>query len=223
VSPRFQTVLFDLDGTLIDSEELILASFRHTLRTHRDAVPPDEVFRVTIGQPLVVQFRSWARDDEELDAMIRTYVEHNRARHDSMVRPFPGVDPVLERLRREGVRLGIVTSKRGQIAERGLRRCGIPSEWFAAIVTSDDVTRYKPDPEPVTLALARMGETDPGRTIFVGDSTHDMKAGRAAGTRTAAALWGPYSRAQLEPTSPDYWLPAPSSIWEILDGRPPPG
>jgi pyrophosphatase PpaX len=97
----------------------------------------------------------------------------------------------------------------------GLARCDLPAEWFAAIVTADDVERYKPEPEPVLKALEQTGVTAP-ETLFVGDSTHDMRSGRAAGVVTAAALWGPYSRAQLEPTEPDLWLEESGDLLDIL-------
>lgn len=215
----YQTVLFDLDGTLIDSEDLILASYRHTMATHLGAVPSEQVFRETIGQPLVVQFSAYARHEEELRAMIRTYGEHNLAHHDQLVRPFPGVGEMLQGLRHQGTRLGIVTSKRASMARRGLEHCDIAPGWFAAFVTSDSVSQYKPHPEPVQTALRHLGEADPGKAVFVGDSTHDMRAGRAAGVGTAAALWGPYTRAQLEATKPDFWLASPGCVLDLMDGK----
>ena len=87
--------MFDLDGTLIDSEGLILESYRHTMRCHLGAAPPDERWRTTIGRPLVIQVRDFARSDAEAEAMIRTYTEHNLANHDRLVRPFPGIREAL--------------------------------------------------------------------------------------------------------------------------------
>jgi pyrophosphatase PpaX len=212
---RFDAVLFDLDGTLIDSEQLILASYRHTMQAHLGHVPPEDAWKATIGQPLVVQMKMFAADEDEAAAMIRTYVEHNLANHDDYVRQFPGVLPVVEEIRRSGVSLGIVTSKKGRATRMGLARCELPAEWFGAIVTADDVTRHKPEPEPVLTALQWMG-VGADRALFVGDSTHDMRSGRAAGVTTAAALWGPYTRSQLEPTDPDIWLEAPEDLLPAL-------
>jgi pyrophosphatase PpaX len=214
--PSIGTVLFDLDGTLIDSTDLILASYRRTMRTHLGSVPPDDVWLATMGCPLAVQLRDFARDEVELQAMLETYSAHNEAHHEFLVRPFPTMRPVLERLRDEAISLGIVTSKRSRATHRGLRHCGIEAAWFEVVVTSDDVTRYKPDPAPVLTALQALGEDAPARALFVGDSTHDMDAGRAAGVRTAAALWGPFTREQLEPKRPDYWVPTPESLPPIL-------
>ena len=118
-----QAVLFDLDGTLIDSERLILASYRHAMQTHLGHVPPDESWLATIGQPLIVQMKLYARTEEEVPALIETYVEHNMKHHDELVRPFPGMREVVETVRDSGLSLGIVTSKKARATGRGLRRC----------------------------------------------------------------------------------------------------
>ena len=214
-SSRIRAVLFDLDGTLIDSERLILASYRHTMREHLGHVPPEDTWKATIGQPLVVQMKMFADREDQVSAMIGTYVEHNLANHDDYVSPFPGVRPLVEAIRRSGRVLGIVTSKKRRATHMGLARCDLPREWFAAIVTADDVERYKPEPEPVLEALDRL-EISGSEALFVGDSTHDMRCGRAAGVLTAAALWGPYTRAQLEPTEPDVWLEEPGDLLTVL-------
>jgi pyrophosphatase PpaX len=210
-----RVVLFDLDGTLIDSERLILASYRHTMRKHLGHVPPEETWKATIGQPLVVQMKMFADREDKVSAMIRTYVDHNLANHDDYVNPFPGVRSLVEAIRESGRVLGIVTSKKRRATHMGLARCDLPVEWFTAIVTADDVERYKPEPEPVLEALDQLGISG-AEALFVGDSTHDMRCGRAAGVLTAAVLWGPYTRAQLEPTEPDVWLEEPGDLLTVL-------
>ncbi len=210
-----RAVLFDLDGTLIDSERLILASYRHAMRLHLGHVPPDDLWKATIGQPLVVQMKMFARSEEEVPELIRTYVDHNLAHHDGLVRPFPGMRDVVEKVRDAGLALGIVTSKKTRATHMGLARCDLPAEWFGSIVTADDVERYKPDPAPVLHAVRELG-LEPQEAVFVGDSTHDMRSGRTAGAVTVAALWGPYSREQLEPTRPDHWLEGPDDLLSLL-------
>jgi len=212
----FRTVVFDLDGTLIDSENLIMESYRHTMRCHLGEAPPDEQWRTTIGRPLVVQVRGFARSEEEAEAMIRTYTEHNLANHDRLVRPFEGIREALETLRARGTVLAIATSKRRIATGLGLAACGLPEDWFSTIVTADDVTRFKPDAEPVARALAGAHESEPARAVYVGDSVHDMRSGRAAGVRTAAVLWGPNDREALSPESPDLWIERPDQIPLLL-------
>jgi pyrophosphatase PpaX len=204
------TFLFDLDGTLIDSIELILRSYRHTLRAHRGVEPPDDVWMQGLGTPLWVQFRSWTDDPAEIDAMVATYRAYNLAHHDAMVRPYDGVVAAVRDLRRNGKTLGLVTSKMRSGALRGLRVAGL-EDAFAVIVGSDEVTHPKPHAEPVLRALERLGMPATG-AVFIGDSPHDIACGRAAGVKTAAVLWGPFDRAQLAAQDPDYWLERPADL-----------
>lgn len=209
---RFETYLFDLDGTLIDSVELIFASYRHTMRVHRDTEPSDDIWLAGLGTPLSAQFRHFTDDPVEIEAMIATYRAYNHEHHDRMVRPYDGIVDAVGKVARHA-QLGIVTSKSHEGAERGLRSCGLDGV-FRTIVGSDDLTRHKPDPDPVEHALRLLAGT-PETTVFVGDSPHDMAAGRAAGVRTAAALWGPFGRAHLLPHAPDYWLDAPPALTRL--------
>lgn len=213
-SDGWTAVLFDLDGTLADTVELILRSFRHTMETHLGEVPPDERFLATIGTPLPVQISAFARSDEEALAMRETYRTFQLEVHDEMVRPFPGAEAVLRELTEAGVGISVVTSKASGIAERTLDRCGLLS-FVDLLVCADQVENPKPHPESVQVALDHFGvASSPERVIFVGDSPFDMQAGRAAGTRTGAALWGPFSRAVLEVESPDFWFQELSGVLE---------
>jgi len=211
--PGFATYLFDLDGTLIDSEELIMSSFRHTMRTHLGTVPPDAEWRAGFGTPLRPQLARYARDPDEVAAMTSTYRQHNWAHHDRLVTPFAGVREVVAELVERGVSLAIVTSKNRAAAEHGLRHCGL-DQFFQVLVSSDDVTEHKPQPAPVIEAVARL-DTSVEETVFIGDAPVDCLAGRAAGVTTAVALWGPFSRAALEPHGPDHWLAEPSEILQL--------
>jgi pyrophosphatase PpaX len=216
LSGRVRTALFDLDGTLIDSRELILGSFRHTMQTHLGWVPPDEAWLANMGKPLATQLRGFTRDESQLGAMMTTYRDHNARTHDATLRRFPGIDDALRRLRAAGYRLGVVTSKLRDMALRGLDACGLSLEWFDAVVTADDAVPHKPDPGPVKLALQRAGNEDPARALFVGDTVWDLMAGRAAGTWTDAALWGPFGRDDLAAGEPDLWLSRPADLARIL-------
>jgi pyrophosphatase PpaX len=204
------TFLFDLDGTLIDSIELILRSYRHTLRVHRGHEPPDEVWMTGLGTPLWVQFRHFSDDPAEIEAMVATYRAYNLAHHDELVRPYEGVVDAVRALKRRGKTLGLVTSKTRSGAVRGLELVAL-ADAFDAIVGSDEVTQPKPHPEPVLTALQRLGAAA-GDAVFIGDSRHDIECGRAAGVKTAAVLWGPFDRAHLEDLRPDYWLERPEDL-----------
>jgi pyrophosphatase PpaX len=220
---RYHTVLFDLDGTVLDSIDMILASLRHALQTHLDWDPPDPILVRGVGTPLREQFfdhageaaqvRGHAAPDEALvAALCATYLDHNRAHHDALIRPFPDADQTLARLKAGGVKLGIVTSKPQGTARRGLRVTGL-EHYFPVVIGADDVRNTKPHPEPVFTALEALGVPALG-TLFVGDSPHDLHAGRAAGVATAAALWGPFPRATLALAEPSHWA---SSLAHLLD------
>ena len=204
------TFLFDLDGTLIDSIDLILRSYRHTMRTHRGVEPPDTVWMQGLGTPLWVQFRAWTEDPAEIEAMVATYRAYNLEHHDAMVRPYDGVVAQVKQLKARGGRLGLVTSKMRSGALRGLRVAGL-DDVFDAIVGSDEVEHPKPHPEPVLKALEQLN-APPDETVFIGDSRHDIACGRAAGVKTAAVLWGPFDRSHLADEHPDYWLERPEDL-----------
>jgi pyrophosphatase PpaX len=212
--PRFTTVLFDLDGTLIDSVRLILDSYHHTLACHGQEPCSDDFWLAGLGTPLRVQFHPWADDPVRLEAMIGTYREYNLAHHDTRVTAYPGVVEMVRAIRRAGYRTGLVTSKNTPGAMRGLRLIGLEQE-IELIIGADDVANPKPHPEPVTLALARLDQPA-SSALYVGDSIHDMESGRAAGVATAAVLWGPFGRAHLECTAPDHWLERPQDLVKLL-------
>lgn len=210
----YQAVLFDLDGTLIDSVRLILDSYHHTLARH--GLPPrtDEHWLQGLGTPLRAQFREWSDDPAQIDAMVLTYREYNLANHDRQVTAYPGVVGMVRAVRATGIRTALVTSKNRSGAMRGLDLVGL-GDTMEVIVGADDVTNHKPHPEPVLRALETMA-VEPRRALFVGDSVHDMAAGRAAGTSTGAVLWGPFNREHLAPTTPDHWLEAPDDLLALL-------
>lgn len=206
------TLLFDLDGTLVDSVELILASWRHTMEAHFGEAPGDHVWLETMGQPLRSQFRAFADADNPVEALVATYVEHNHREHDRLIRPFPRVRETLASLRAQGRTLGIVTSKAGRGTELALAACRLNPEWFDVVVTSDAPVPHKPDPAPVRLALGNLG-SPPEEAAFIGDSVWDLRAGRGAGVTTVAALWGPFDQGLLAREGPDHAL---EDIEELL-------
>ena len=211
------TFLFDLDGTIIDSIDLILRSYRHTMALHRtnEPMPPDDVWIKGLGTPLWAQFGQITEDKEEIEAMVQTYRTYNLTHHDALVKPYEGVVDEIRRLKQHGKKLGLVTSKLRDGAMRGLRVSAL-DDAFEIVVGCDDVKNFKPHPEPVLKAVEELG-VEHAETVFVGDSRHDMECGRAAGVKTAAVLWGPFDRADLEDLSPDYWLEKPQDLRELYE------
>jgi pyrophosphatase PpaX len=211
------TFLFDLDGTIIDSIELILRSYRHTMALHRcnEPMPPDDLWIKGLGTPLWAQFGQITDDKEEIERMVQTYRTYNLTHHDALVKPYEGVVDEIRRLKQYGKKLGLVTSKLRDGAMRGLRISGL-DQAFDIVLGCDDVTHSKPHPEPVLKAIDELA-TPSESTVFVGDSRHDMESGRAAGVKTAAVLWGPFDRSDLEDLAPDYWLEKPEDLRELYE------
>ncbi|MEO8449873.1 MAG: HAD-IA family hydrolase [Gemmatimonadota bacterium] len=209
------TVLFDLDGTLIDSVRLILDSYHHTMAAHGLPERTDDDWLAGLGTPLRVQFGPWGADPVRMAELVATYREYNLHHHDSRVTAYPGAVAMVEALRARGLKTGLVTSKNRPGAERGLTLVGLAGT-MDVLVGADDVVNPKPHPEPVTKALTTLG-ADPREAIYVGDSTHDMHSGRAAGVRTAAALWGPFGRDTLAGARPDHWLETPADLVRLVD------
>ncbi len=223
-----KAILFDLDGTLIDTTELILYCFNHAWETICGHTHPPEVFIATMGIPLKNAMHKLlgATDGMQLEkigelrtagfveSLVREYRSCNAANHDRLARPFPPMKAVMATLRERGYVLGVVTSKSREFAQRGLRLC-VLWEFMDAFVSMDDTSRHKPHPEPLLLALERL-QIAPQQAVYVGDSRHDMQAGRAAGLRTVAALWGPVPRAELELENPDVLAHRPEELLEIF-------
>ncbi len=210
-------ILFDLDGTLIDSIELILRSYEHTIAAHgKDAVDRD-VILAKIGIPLWTHLGTFADEPHEVEAMMATYREWNLAHHDEFVRPFAGIDRALCGFQERGMPMAIVTSKVSDTAWRGLRLCGL-AEYFDILVGSDSVERHKPDPTPVLAGCARLG-VEPSVCGYVGDSVHDMVAARAAGTRAIGAGWGPFEHADLRAAGAEHLALKPEDLVDMVAPR----
>ena len=201
---RPKAILFDLDGTLFDTIELLVGSMRHAFAEHPGRRPTTEEWIAGIGTPLRTQLRELLDSDAEVERVVERYRGYQQAHHDRLMRCYDDVLDTLEALHTRGHPLGIVTSKMNDLMNRGLEHTGI-ARLITAAVGCDSCTRHKPDPEPVHVALELLGYAA-HEAMFVGDSPHDMNSGRAAGVTTIAALWGPFTREQLVHTDPDHWL-----------------
>jgi pyrophosphatase PpaX len=208
---RFPVVLFDLDGTVIDTGSIILASMRHAAREVLGRDFADEELMATVGGPgLEAQMR--ALDPDRVDELVRVYRAHNEPLHDEIAF-FHGMDEVLLRLREEGRRLGIVTAKRRATVDLAFARVPL-AHLFDTVVGGDETDLHKPDPEPLLLALERLG-AQPDDAAYVGDSPFDVRAAKAGGLHAIAVTWGGiHARERLEAEEPDAVV---DSAGELLD------
>jgi len=213
VAPRLTAVLFDLDGTLLDSFDLISESFKQACRQvlNRDLSHKEVMARW--GWPL--RFRFEAVDSSRVDALIDAYQARYRASHDRMIALFPGVREMLDALKTHRIRMGIVTSKRRPTTRLAIERLQL-SPYFDAVVTEQDVPAPKPAPDPVFAALREL-DAAAEDALMVGDAVFDMQAAQAAGVRGAAALWGTREEDALLATGPDFILRAPADLVALVE------
>ena len=196
----FPVVLFDFDGTVIDSGAIILASMRHATQTVLGREVEDEILMAAVGGAgLNEQMR--LLDDSRVDELVRVYRAHNEPLHAGLA-CCAGMEDVLEALKRDGRRLGIVTAKRRQTVALAFEQ--IPIEHlFDVVVGSDDTERHKPEPDPILHALEQLGAT-PDDAVYVGDSPFDIRAAKAAGVHAVAVTWGGiHSQERLAAEDPD--------------------
>ena len=184
---RFPVCLFDLDGTLIDSGPMIVASMKHAAKTVLGRDIPEAVLTAAVGGPgLTAQMQGL--DPEKVDELVAVYREHNEPLHEEL-EAFWEVVEVLPRLRAEGRRLGIVTAKRRATAQLAFDRLPGLEANFEVFVGAEDTERHKPDPDPIIEALSRLGAS-PTDAAYVGDSPFDVRAAKAAGVHAVAVSWG---------------------------------
>ncbi|GAC1403160.1 MAG: pyrophosphatase PpaX [Chloroflexota bacterium] len=213
--PMPSTVLFDLDGTLIDTVELIVRSFQHVAERHLATVLDRAAVVATIGRPLLECLDEMAPGRGE--ALCATYRAFNRAHHDLLVQPIPGARDALAALRRRGYRLGLVTSKPREGAEMALVRYDM-GPLLDVIVCLEDTARHKPAPDPLLHACHLLGVA-PHAALYVGDSTFDVLSAQAAGMPVAAVLWGAGTPEALAALDPHYLVRDPAALLELLPDR----
>jgi pyrophosphatase PpaX len=211
---RFPVVLFDLDGTLIDSGPMIVASMKHAARSVLGREIPDEVLASAVGGPgLVAQMHALAPD--RVDDLVAAYREHNEPLHDEL-EAFWEVVEILPRLRAQGRRLGIVTAKRRATVQLAFDRLPELEDVFDVVVTSDDTERHKPSPDPILAAIDRL-VASPEDTAYVGDSPYDIRAAKAARVHAVAVGWGGIHADQvLEREQPDAFARNAEELLGIL-------
>jgi len=198
---RPDAVLFDLDGTVVDTIPHILASFRHATADVLGAALPDDELMHHVGVPLARQMRYFTDDEEVAERLLASYRAFNHRTHDEMARLYPNTRTALERLAAAGIPMGIVTSKSRMMAERAIHLFEL-ERFFSVVVTADDTPVHKPDPLPVVHGAGLLG-VEPTRTVYVGDSPADIESGNAAGAATVAATWGVASPERLRAAGPD--------------------
>ncbi len=210
----FDPILFDLDGTLVDTVTLIRESHRHAVRTVLGQEFSDARLVANVGRPLLEQMEAFSPDRAE--ELYRVYREWNHAHTAELIASYDGITPLLRQLRAVGRQLALVTSKTRDAVDLAFASLPI-AEYFEVVISAEDSSRHKPDPEPLRVALAGLGRTANGG-CYVGDSPFDIQAGQGAGVTTIAVTWGFFGRADLEVVRPDIVCETAGELGQVLLG-----
>ena len=207
--------LFDFDGTLVDTTEMIHQGMRHATAEvlGRDDIPR-ETLLANVGQPLPRQMESI--DTENAGPLLEAYRRHHEENHDVLIREFPGIEKSLSRLRSAGIEVAVVTSKRRASVEMALKRFPDLRNVVDRFVTLEDTTEHKPHPEPLLRGLELLGGVPKEAAAYVGDSPFDVEAARAAGLTSVAVSWGAFPEERLREAEPDYLVPDIEATVDVL-------
>lgn len=210
----YRVVLFDLDGTLADTIDLIVQAGQHACREVLGWTPAREELLLGLGRPLHLHLGEYTKSQEQLDVLIASYRGYQGVHHDELTRPYDGVNDVVRWLHAEGRTLGVVTSKIEPLARRGLRLLGI-EEYFPLVVGLESTTRHKPEPEPVLFAMERLGALRHD-TVYVGDSPFDLRSAKGAGVASVAVTWGAFDEAALAEQEPTHIARSAGDLRAVL-------
>ncbi|MEJ7841989.1 MAG: HAD-IA family hydrolase [Rubrobacter sp.] len=207
--------LFDFDGTLVDTTEMIYQSMRHATTSvlGRDDFTREQLL-ANVGQPLPRQMQ--IMDAEKAELLLDAYRAHHEENHDALIAEFPGIAEALQRLRAAGVKVAVVTSKRRSSVEMALEALPSLDLVVDRFVTMEDTTEHKPHPEPLLKGLELVGNVPKDEAVYVGDSPFDVQAAKAAGLRSVAVSWGAFSEDTLRQAEPDHLVPDIDAAVDVL-------
>jgi pyrophosphatase PpaX len=209
-----RAALFDFDGTLVDTTELIYQSMRHATGKVLGREIPRETLMANVGQPLPRQME--LIDADRAEALLESYRLHNEEHHDLLIGEFPSVKRSLAKLSAGGVRVAVVTSKRRLSLEMALERFPGLGEVVDRFVTMEDTTEHKPHPAPLLKGLVFLGDIPPEEAAYVGDSPFDVGAAKAAAVKSVAVSWGAFSEDTLRSAEPDHLVPDLDTAVDLL-------
>jgi len=213
---NIKAVLWDFDGTLLDSNDVISESWRHTVMSYVGREVSDEELRRTFGEMLIDSMRWLVPEVDPVEA-VDFYREYQKEIFLDRIRLFDGTEEVLRALNKAGFKNAIVTSRLKRSTHRALNKFGL-TELFDAVLTASDTDKFKPDPEPIYMILDMIG-CSPGEAIFVGDTSHDIEAGKNAGMFTVLVDWSdalPPGKIRDEAPTPDAIIEKLADLLELL-------
>lgn len=209
-----KAVLFDLDGTLLNTNQLIYDSFCHAFKDILDMELPKEEITSLYGKPLTYSFVKYTDSQETVEEMVNAYRTYNAIHHDAMCKPFNGVVEMLQKLKDKGLKLGIVTSKRKVVAMRGMELADI-AKYMDVVVSPELTEKHKPEAEPV-LKACEILHIKPEEALMVGDATYDLLSGKNAGSITCGVEYTAIGVNELLKVKPTYMIKEPLDILSLV-------
>lgn len=209
-----RAALFDFDGTLVDTTEMIYQGMLHATGEVLGREIPRETLMAGVGQPLPRQME--VLDAEKAELLLESYRAHHEENHDALIREFPGVPEALARLRAAGVKIGVVTSKRRASVEMAVRRFPVLGEVVDHFVSMEETAEHKPHPAPLLKGLEDLGGVPKEEAVYVGDSPYDIQAAKAAGMTSIAVSWGAFAEDTLRAAEPDHLVADIDAVVDLL-------
>lgn len=210
-----EAVLFDLDGTLVNTNQLIIESFKHVFKTELNIYPSDEEIVQYFGEPLL---KTLARYDEKnVEKLYNAYIQYNEKVHDDVVQPMEGAGEAVSGLKDRGIKVGVVSSKRRIMVDKGLKVCRL-SGLMDVIITPEDTEKHKPDGEPVIKACSILG-INPVNALMVGDSHFDILCGKNAMAKTCLVKYTAVPIENILKYEPDFLIEKLTDLIEIIDNQ----
>jgi pyrophosphatase PpaX len=211
------TVLFDFDGTIMDTNDVIIKSWDHTFETLGYDKKDHKELIVTFGEPLELTLEKFF-PDIPVEESIEIYRGYQRDHFVGLISLFPGVVEMLDELKAKGIKMALVTSRLHKTTMDGVEKFGL-GKYFEVIITADDTSKHKPDPEPILITLDKLG-SKPENAIMVGDTLFDIRCARNATVESVLVSWSMalhgMTKESLGENAPDWIIDKPDEILEII-------
>jgi len=212
---KITTILFDFDGTIMDTNGLIINSWQHTFRTIEGKERPEEEIIATLGEPLLLSMKNLLPSVDPHDA-VEIYRQYQHGNFSDEISVFPGMEGMIRKLKLQGYKMGIVTSRMTNTTIKGLEKFNL-TECFEAVVTCDHTEKHKPDPDPIYIALDKLG-SKPDEAIMIGDTKFDILCAKNAGVGSVLVGWAitmPESERTGE-NEPEYIIEKAEDIFNLI-------
>lgn len=212
---KYTSILFDFDGTLANTNGLVIGSWKHAFRVLKGTEQSEEEIKKTFGEPLAVSMEKFF-PDVPVEEAIATYRSYQKDVFENLIEPFDGMVELIKGLKAKGYKVAVTTSRMGASTMAGLRKFGL-ADIFDAIVTSDDTTKHKPDPEPVLITLEKLG-AKPEEALMIGDSMFDIKCAHNAGVKAVLVGWAEaVSEEDMNgPDRPDFYIETAEELFDLV-------